>query len=234
MKGEPTVAGFGWKRLFKWLGLGLFVAIVFFFTIGLYYAHLRFVSKETAASIRAMRIQVRDVDGSFLPPAPTEEEINATIAGPDKNNNGIRDDVERAIFEKYPMKKITDYRLQMTDRAAERDENFKLRAASLQYAQSQQIFLTMVHDKKTMEAALERDSVAYACLDTTTPSLTPADVKNKENMAKAYDRIQKIFVERRDYILDSILNNDVRKKKFSEVHDNYMTSFGSLSRSCDI
>ena len=52
--------------------------------------------------------------GTNLPPQPYEPENDATVAGLDKNNNGIRDDVELAIFAKYP-------------------KSAKIRAAELQY-----------------------------------------------------------------------------------------------------
>ncbi len=44
------------------------------------------------------------IDGVRLPPEPTPEENNATLVGIDSNDNGVRDDVERAIFTTYPTK----------------------------------------------------------------------------------------------------------------------------------
>lgn len=41
-------------------------------------------------------------DGFKLPPAPDTTINNATLEGIDSNNNGIRDDVERKIFHRYP------------------------------------------------------------------------------------------------------------------------------------
>lgn len=45
-----------------------------------------------------------EVNGHKLPPEPDEAENNATLEGVDSNNNGVRDDVERKIYEKYPKK----------------------------------------------------------------------------------------------------------------------------------
>ena len=44
------------------------------------------------------------VDGYTLPPEPDPTVNNATLGGVDSNNNGVRDDVERKIYEKYPVK----------------------------------------------------------------------------------------------------------------------------------
>lgn len=41
-------------------------------------------------------------DGITLPPAPDTNINNATLEGIDINNNGVRDDVERKIFHRYP------------------------------------------------------------------------------------------------------------------------------------
>ena len=40
--------------------------------------------------------------GKNLPAQPDQKLNDSTIAGIDENKNGIRDDVELAIFKKYP------------------------------------------------------------------------------------------------------------------------------------
>jgi len=72
-------------------------------------------SKETVALIQSKHIAPNDVDGKHLPPPPDSKLVDATIAGVDANQNGIRDDVELAIFKEYPNSPYT-------------------RAAELQYA----------------------------------------------------------------------------------------------------
>ncbi len=42
-----------------------------------------------------------EVNGHRLPPEPDPKVNNATLLGVDSNNNGVRDDVERWIYEKY-------------------------------------------------------------------------------------------------------------------------------------
>lgn len=64
--------------------------------------------------IHSTKITMTDVMGDNLPPDPGEE-ADKTIAGVDVNKNGIRDDVELAIFREYP-------------------NSAKTRAALLQYA----------------------------------------------------------------------------------------------------
>ncbi len=44
------------------------------------------------------------INGVRLPPEPLPEENNATLVGIDSNDNGVRDDVERAIYTTYPTK----------------------------------------------------------------------------------------------------------------------------------
>ena len=44
------------------------------------------------------------VNGHTLPPEPDKALNDATLFGIDTNNNGVRDDVERYIYKKYPVK----------------------------------------------------------------------------------------------------------------------------------
>ena len=45
-----------------------------------------------------------EVNGHRLPPEPDPKVNNATLLGVDVNHNGVRDDVERWIYEKYPVR----------------------------------------------------------------------------------------------------------------------------------
>ncbi|MGC9602533.1 MAG: hypothetical protein ABSE76_02230 [Minisyncoccia bacterium] len=99
---------------------------------------------DTIAAIQAQKITMADVMGTDLPPQPYKPENDATVAGIDKNNNGIRDDVELAIFAKYP-------------------NSAKIRAAELQYAMTEQMFLTDVYNTDTWKAVAEEDDRAYTC-----------------------------------------------------------------------
>ncbi len=71
-------------------------------------------SKELVAKIHATKLTLKDVWGDNLPPDPGIE-ADKTVEGIDWNKNGIRDDVELAIFQEYP-------------------DSARIRAALLQYA----------------------------------------------------------------------------------------------------
>lgn len=101
-------------------------------------------TKVAIANIEARHITLNDVTGINLPPVPYQPENDATVAGIDKNGNGIRDDVERAIFANYP-------------------NDPKIRAAELQYAMTEQMFLTDVFNTDTWKAVAEQDDRAFDC-----------------------------------------------------------------------
>jgi len=128
---------------------------------------------EAVAQIHAQKITLADVMGTTLPPAPDQAENDATVAGIDKNNNGIRDDVELAIFKKYP-------------------NSAKIRAAELQYAMALQLMLTKVNNAETWIAAAKEDSRAYACISETYPR---TDFKNFIRVTKERsDEVESLVV----------------------------------------
>jgi hypothetical protein len=106
---------------------------------------------DAVADIQAQKVTMADVLGTNLPPQPYKPENDATVAGIDKNNNGIRDDVELAIFAEYP-------------------NSAKIRAAELQYAMADQLILTQVFNKDTWIASAKQESRAYACIGNTVSS----------------------------------------------------------------
>jgi len=48
--------------------------------------------------------QIEIIHGHILPLEPDPKTNNATLGGVDSNDNGVRDDVERAIYKKYDKK----------------------------------------------------------------------------------------------------------------------------------
>lgn len=102
-------------------------------------------SRDTVAAIHAQRLTMSDVDGSNLPPAPDPNLVDATVKGIDANHNGIRDDVELAIFKKYP-------------------NDIKTRSAALQYVMMEQMYLTHVFNTATWKAVAEESGRANVCL----------------------------------------------------------------------
>ena len=126
---------------------------------------------ETVDRIQAQRLTPENVDGKHLPPPPDPAQVDATIEGVDANANGIRDDVELAIFEKYPSSPYT-------------------RAAELQYAMALQLYLTEVFNTETWKIAAEQTSRGSTCVSLTFPrgdleeffKVTDARVKEVEDL----------------------------------------------------
>ena len=58
-------------------------------------------TNEQVVKIHNTKLTMDDVIGKNLPPDPGAE-ADKTVQGIDLNKNGIRDDVELAIFKKYP------------------------------------------------------------------------------------------------------------------------------------
>ncbi len=128
-------------------------------------------TKEAVERIHAQRLTIENVNGEHLPPPPDPAQVDATIEGVDANANGIRDDVELAIFKKYP-------------------NSQKIRAAELQYAMALQTYLTEVFNSETWKEVAEQTSRGSACISLTYPrdnletffKIIDARVKEVENL----------------------------------------------------
>ena len=104
---------------------------------------------KEVAKIHATKLTLNDVMGKNLPPAPNNPD--ATVQGVDANKNGIRDDVELAIFQEYP-------------------NSAKTRAVLLQYALALQMEVTQkVVNKGTVTAVAEDSGRAHLCVGEITP-----------------------------------------------------------------
>ena len=100
---------------------------------------------EQVAKIHATKLTLDDVMGKNLPPDPGAN-ADTTIAGVDANRNGIRDDVELAIFKEYP-------------------DSAKTRAVLLQYALALQMeAIQSLVNTETVTAVAEDGDRAYACV----------------------------------------------------------------------
>jgi hypothetical protein len=104
--------------------------------------------EETAkvvAKIHATKLTMDDVMGTNLPPSPGVE-AGMTIVGIDANKNGIRDDVELAIFKEYAT-------------------SSKTRAVLLQYALALQMEFTQpLANTETVIAVAQEEGRAYSCV----------------------------------------------------------------------
>lgn len=104
---------------------------------------------EQVAKIHATKLTMDDVMGKNLPPDPGTE-ANKTVAGIDANKNGIRDDVELAIFKEYP-------------------NSAKTRAVLLQYALALQMEMVQsVVNEETVTAVAEQTSRGHYCVGSIT------------------------------------------------------------------
>ncbi len=113
-------------KIIKWVFLVLVgIYIVAVLVRAAYLVNKHFSDIKTDAEVEKIhntKLTLDDVMGKNLPPDPGAA-ADATIAGVDANNNGIRDDVELAIFKAYP-------------------DSAKTRAVLLQYALSLQTEMT--------------------------------------------------------------------------------------------
>ncbi len=125
----------------------VFILVVGFVVLVAWRLKLMYEADDTNAAvavIHANRLTEEDVFGD-LPPEPDKAANDATLAGIDFNGNGIRDDVERAIYFKY----------QASARQA---------APAFQYAKALQMEFTHVYNSPTLVAVLQEESRASLCL----------------------------------------------------------------------
>ncbi|MDO8517773.1 MAG: hypothetical protein Q7S26_00570 [bacterium] len=157
------------------------VVVVLYVGLVVYRVPAMFEKDKTASSvakIHAQKITLADVLGTALPPIPNAQENNATVAGIDKNNNGIRDDVELAIFNLYP-------------------NSARIRAAELQYAMTLQLMITDVFNTETWIAAAKETSRGYACISQSYPRndlktyIQITDTRTKEVETLVYNTQQR-------------------------------------------
>lgn len=195
-------------KIIKWAFLvlvGLYVILVI--GRGIYRANEAKTNKQVI-KIHNTKLTLDDVMGKNLPPDPGAL-ADATVQGIDANNNGIRDDVELAVFKAYP-------------------NSAKTRAVLLQYALALQmeVIQPMVNTKTVTEVVTE-EGRAHTCVgDILVPRKSPESDRSNDEVDKIYTYID--FIENRQ------LNTDIRK----EAQENFlknMRSFGdSTNEVCDI
>lgn len=129
-------------------------------------------TKVAVEKIHNTRLTIDDVMGKNLPPEPGAEAAGATIAGVDENKNGIRDDVELAIFKEYP-------------------NSAKTRAVLLQYALALQMEMTQeIVNTETVVAVSQEEGRASMCIGDST---SRADIQKFINITQGYiDFVEKL------------------------------------------
>src|SRR3989344_4602368 len=98
------------KKILKWTVIVLVGLFILAEIIRLPFRLREEKTVEQVAKIHATKLQLSDVMGENLPPDPGAE-ADKTVQGIDANTNGIRDDVELAIFKEYPNSAKTRFAL---------------------------------------------------------------------------------------------------------------------------
>lgn len=162
---------------------------------------------EQVAKIHATKLTMDDVMGVNLPPDPGAE-AGKTVAGIDINENGIRDDVELAIFKEYP-------------------NSAKTRAVLLQYALALQMEVVQPfeNERNVTEVVREEDRADSCVADTLVPRETPESWRSSTDVEK----IDKIinFVKEKQF---DTQDRKVARNNFFEK----LGSYASLDSACDI
>lgn len=133
------------KKYLKWTAIGILSAFVLLVIARMPVVYQKQKTEDQVAKIHATKLAMYDVMGKYLPPDPGAE-ADKTVAGIDANNNGIRDDVELAIFKEYPTSART-------------------RAVLLQYALALQMEVTQPFlNKETVTEVVREQSRAHYCV----------------------------------------------------------------------
>ena len=164
-----------------------FILIIFFvFAVGLFQSQVinKQKTEKELERIKNTKLTLDDVLGTNLPPKPDEEKNNSTIAGIDANKNSIRDDVELAIFEKYP-------------------NSAKKRAPLLQYAQALQVEMTLeVLNEELVTAVAKSTGRAYLCF---------SFVENNDFSLQEFVELKHLNTEKRVKFQEEMFNKYLRE-----------------------
>ncbi|MEX2029175.1 MAG: hypothetical protein WD963_01690 [Candidatus Paceibacterota bacterium] len=190
-------------KIIKW---AFFVLLAAYFVLVIFRVfHFFDVEKteEQVAKIHATKLQLSDVMGDNLPPDPGAE-ADKTVAGIDANDNGIRDDVELAIFREY-------------------SDSAKTRAVLLQYALALQMQMTLeVVNTETVVATVEDlDSRANICL---------WSLSSRDDLERFLEDIEKYG----NFVENLQLNTEQRKKYLDDLYEDNLGSYSSSNEGCDL
>ena len=141
---------------------------------------------EIVSKIHSQKITLADVMGEHLPPEPDSAYKDATVQGIDANGNGIRDDVELAIFKLHP-------------------DSARIRAAELQYAMALQNMITQIFNSETWKAAAFQDSRGFACISQTYP---------RENLQKHSQIVDERVKEINDLVVNTQTRKDAENHAY--------------------
>lgn len=191
------------KKILLWAVLVIFGLFVVLVIARLPHAYNKQKTDEQVAKIHAIKLRLDDVMGKNLPSDPGID-ADKTIQGIDTNHNGIRDDVELAIFKEYP-------------------NSAKTRAVLLQYALALQMEMTQpIVNTETVTAVAEDGDRARNCIREN----TPRDNMDLQNFVK-------ILKSERDFVNKLQINTEQRDKYQHDFYE-HLGSHSSPNTSCDL
>ena len=190
------------KKTFKWGGI---ILLVLYIALVIYRGFVLWAEEKTneqVAKIHATKLMLADVLGDNLPPAP--ENPDATVEGVDQNKNGIRDDVELAIFAEYP-------------------NSARTRLPLLQYALVLQMQMTLpIINMETVTTTVEdSESRADICLWT---------LSSRSDMKKFLADMEKYDT----FVKSLQLNTEQRKNYLHNLFEGNLGSYASSNDGCDL
>ena len=195
-------------KILKWAFLILIIIYILGVIWRLNYNRNLAKTEIQVAKIHNTKLTIDNVMGKNLPPDPGAE-ADKTVQGIDANNNGIRDDVELAVFKEYP-------------------NSAKTRAVLLQYALALQMqTIQSIINTDTATEIITENSRGHACVaNVLVPRKDPESGRNNEEVEKIYEYI--------NFIEDKQFNNDIRKKANEDFYE-YLRSYSeSTNEICDI
>jgi hypothetical protein len=194
-------------KIFKWVFLILVGIFILMEVVRFPFKLQEQKTVVQVAKIHATKLTLDDVMGKNLPPDPGAN-ADKTVAGIDANTNGIRDDVELAIFNTYPT-------------------SAKTRAVLLQYALALQMEFTqpIINTTTATEVLREYDRASICVADTLVPGENSGSGRSEVEMEKIKTYID--FIDRLQ------INTKERNIAQSSFYKN-LRSYNSLNQICDI
>ena|SRR3989344_2654044 len=196
-------------KILKWTFLVLAVLFIILIIGRVIYRLNQAKTNEQVIKIHNTKLTLDDVMGKNLPPDPGAE-ADKTVQGIDANQNGIRDDVELAVFKEYP-------------------NSAKTRAVLLQYALALQMeVIQPMINTTTVDKVIGEESRAVFCVaDTLVPRKSPESDRSNADIEKI-----DVFIS---FIENKQLNTDTRKKAHKDFYKN-LGNFANSTKSeeCDI
>jgi hypothetical protein len=196
-------------KIFWWVFLILLALYIVIVIVRVFHFYNLDKTNAQVEKIHNTKLTMDDVMGKDLPPDPGAL-ADQTVAGVDANNNGIRDDVELAVFKEYP-------------------NSAKTRAALLQYALALQMETIQPFTNTTIaDKVIGEESRANSCIaDSLVPRKSPESDRNNVDMEKIDTFIK--FIENKQ------LNTDIRKNAQKDFYKN-LGNFANSTKNevCDI